>query len=109
MSINAAKLKDTMVAAVKDELAEQWPGIKDYAETEAKKIAETIKMIGKMVAAGKLKKSAAKLHIRIQKNAARTVLLTIEGLGLLAVENAINAAIRAIRKMVNDALGFALI
>jgi hypothetical protein len=37
------------------------------------------------------------------------VFLTIEGLGIIAVENALNAAIAAIRSTVNGAVKFALI
>jgi hypothetical protein len=37
------------------------------------------------------------------------VLLTVEGLGLLAVEQAINAALRVVKDTVNTALGFVLV
>jgi hypothetical protein len=39
----------------------------------------------------------------------RIVLLTIEGLGILAVEAAINAAIDVVRSSVNTALGWAIL
>ena len=109
MSINVSQLARQMVGAAKTELTDEWPEIKQYAEAEARKIAETIKMIGRLHAQGKITKKAAKLHLRIQKNAAVTVLLTVEGLGLLAVENAINAAVKAIRQAVNTAVGFSLV
>jgi len=109
MSVKIRELKTLMVSAAKRELLDEWPDVKAYAETESKKIAETIKMIGTLTAQGKMSKAAAKLHLRIQRNAARTVLLTVEGMSLLAVEAAINAAIQSIRDVVNDALGFALI
>lgn len=109
MSINVSQLTAQMVGAAKGELTDQWPEIKQYAEAEARKIAETIKMIAKLHAQGSISKKAARLHLRIQKNAAVTVLLTVEGLGILAVENAINAAVRAVKEAVNTALGFALL
>lgn len=109
MSINVSQLRRAMVSAAKDELGDKWPEIKIYAESEAKKIAETIKMIAKLTKDGDLSPGAARLHLRIQKNAARTVLLTVEGLGLLAVESAINAAVRAVKETVNTALNFKLI
>ncbi|MDH3647539.1 MAG: hypothetical protein OER80_12285 [Gammaproteobacteria bacterium] len=107
--INVATLTKQIRDAAKGELTDKWPEIKDYANTEAKKIAETIKMISIMTAAGKMSQKAAKIHLRIQKNAATTVLLTVEGLGLIAVENAINAAVRVIQDTVNKAVGFRLI
>ena len=47
--------------------------------------------------------------MEIQKNASRTVLLTIEGLGLLAVEAAINAALNVVKDAVNTGIGFTLL
>jgi hypothetical protein len=45
----------------------------------------------------------------MQKRATRTVLMTAEGLGALAVEKAINAALDVVRPVVNRVLGFALV
>jgi hypothetical protein len=45
----------------------------------------------------------------MQKNSALAVMLTVEGLGLLTVESAINAALGAVRDSVNTAVGFALL
>ena len=45
----------------------------------------------------------------MQKNASRSVLLTVEGLGILAVEEAINAALDVIKGAANKAIGFALL
>lgn len=107
--INVSQLTKQIKDAAKGELTESWPEIKDYVNAESKKIAETVKMISIMTAAGKMTQKEAKIHLRIQKNAATTVLLTVEGLGLLAVENAVNAAIKAINDVVNQAVGFKLI
>ena len=45
----------------------------------------------------------------MQKNATKTVFLTVEGLGILAVEAAMNAALKTIRDAVNTAVGFVLL
>ena len=39
----------------------------------------------------------------------QTVLLTIEGLGIVAVQNAINAALSVVKDTVNTAIGFTLL
>jgi hypothetical protein len=109
MAINTSQLKGLMVHAAKQEVGDAWPEIRLYAESEARKIAETIKMIGKLAEQQKITPTGARLHLRIQKNAAMTVLLTVEGMSLLAVENMINATIRAIRDSVNSSVPFALI
>ena len=107
--IDVSKLVAKMLAAAKGVLAEKWPDARDYAETEFKKIGEAILFIEKQRALGAMSDEKAKLHLDIQKNASRTVLLTLEGLGILAVEAAINAAMAVIRDTVNTALGFALL
>jgi len=109
MSLNVAQLAKDMAAALTGSLKEQVPGIKDYAEAEARKLGQTLQMIEKLALAGKIDEEEAKLHLEIQKNAMRTVLLTIEGLGVLAAEDAINSALKVVSKTVNTAIGFALL
>ena len=109
MSLNASVLATNMLNAAKGVLAEKWPEIKDYAETETKKLAESLVMIEKLKLAREISNEQAKLHLDIQKNATRTVLLAIEGLGILAVEQALNAAFAAVKDTVNTAVTFALL
>jgi hypothetical protein len=109
MSLNASELATKMLDAAKGVLSEKWPEIQDYAEGETKKLAQSLVMIEKLKLAGKINEEQAKLHFDIQKNAARTVLLTVEGLGILAVERALNAASAVVKDAVNTALGFALL
>jgi len=45
----------------------------------------------------------------MQKNTTRAVMLAVEGMGLVLIEEAINAALKAVKDVVNAALGFALI
>ena len=82
---------------------------RDFAETEFKHLAETLALIVSLKAEGKITEDQAMLHLEIQKNTTRMVLLTAEGLSLLAVEAAINAALTVVRDTINSAIGFALI
>ncbi len=109
MALSASQLGKDMLAAFSGKLKDQWPDIKDYAKTEAKKLAETLVMIEKLHIAGSITDEQAKLHLDIQKNSTRIVLLALEGLGLLAVEAAINAALDVVKNAVNTALDFTLI
>jgi hypothetical protein len=109
MGLKASALAGDMAAAFTQVLKGKAPGIKAYAESEAKKLAQTLLMIGKLRLSGKIDKEEAELHLEIQRNATRSVLLTIEGLGLLAVEQAINAALDSVKTTVNKALGFVLL
>lgn len=109
MSLSASQLTQDMLAAFQGVLVKKWPEIKEYAEAEAKKLAESLVMIEVLSVSGKINAEQAALHLQIQKNATRTVFLTLEGLGILAAEAAINAALNVVKESVNTALGFVLI
>jgi hypothetical protein len=109
MALSASQLGKDILAALKGTLTEKWPEIKEYGEAESKKLAQALVMIEALKVSGKINEEQAALHLEIQKNASRTVLLTIEGLGILAAEAAINAALNVVKDAVNTALGFALL
>jgi hypothetical protein len=72
-------------------------------------MAESLVMIEKLILTNQINEEQAKLHFQIQRNATRMVLLTIEGLGIIAVEQAINAALDVLKNTVNTALDFTLL
>lgn len=109
MAVDVAELAKLMLGAARGKLKKHWPVIREYAEAEARKTAETIAMIEKLRLASQISPAEARLLLEMQRNSAKAVLLTVEGLGLLAAEAAINAAIGAVRSTVNKAVGFALI
>ena len=108
-SINVDQLVTSMLQAAQGVLADKWPEARDYAESEFKKIGQAIAFIEAQRALSLMSDEKAQLHLEMQKNAAKTMLLTLEGLGILAVEAVINAALDAVKSAVNTALGFALI
>lgn len=109
MALDVGELVKKMYEAFENSLIDKWPEVKDYAEAEAKKMAQSLIMIEKLVLSGQINEEQAKLHFQIQRNATRMVLLTIEGLGIIAVEQAINAALDVLRDTVNKALDFTLL
>jgi hypothetical protein len=109
MSLNALQIGKDIFGVFRMTLQEKWPEIREYAEAESKKLAHTLIMIEKLRASGKINEEQAELYLDIQKNATRMVLLAIQGLGLLSVEAAINAALNVVKNTVNTAVGFALI
>lgn len=108
-NIDISALLTNMLNAAKEPLLKKWSEASGYAESEFKKIGEAILFIEKQRLLGKMTEEQAKLHLEMQKNASRAILLAIEGLGILAVEAAINAALSVIRETVNTALKFPLI
>lgn len=109
MDFKVSDLLKAMLGAAKGEFGETWPEVQDFAKTEFKKLAQTLVDIGKMRAQGKITATQARILIRMQRRTTQTVLLTIEGLGILAVERAINAAIAVVRDTVNKAAGLVLV
>lgn len=109
MGLDFGKIGTDMGAAFLNSLKNKAPDIEDYAKSEGMKMAQCLATIASLVAAGKISEDEAKVHLDIQKQAARAILLTVEGLGALAVEAAINAALGVAKDVVNSALGFVLI
>jgi hypothetical protein len=107
--IDISELVSKMLNAAKDVLGRKWPESKDYAESAFIQIGEAISFIEMQRVLGNMSDEKARLHLNIQKNAAKTVMLTLEGLGIVAVEAVMNAALNVIKDTVNAALGFVLI
>lgn len=109
MALNVSSLAKSMTEAAKGKLKDHWPEVKEFARAEARKTAETLSMIERLTLLGEMNLKQAKALLQMQKNSALAVLLTVEGLGLLTVEAAINAALGSVKDTVNTALGFALL
>jgi hypothetical protein len=107
--LDTGALAKQMLAAAQGSLADKWPQVQDYAEAEFNKLGATCADIGRLYATGQASEGEARVLFEMQKNTARTVMLTVEGMGLLAVEAAINAALDVVRVAVNDTLGFVLV
>ncbi len=76
----------------------------DYAKAEATKLATSALEIAQLRVKGIINDEELALHLEIQKHASRAVLMAIKGIGIIAAEQAINAAFAVIRNAVNAAL-----
>lgn len=79
--------------------------IASYAKAEARKFATSAAEIAALRATGQITDEEARLHISIQKNASRAVLMAIEGISIIAAERAINAALEIIGGAIQTATG----
>ncbi len=109
MALDIQTLATQMLAAALPILKKDAQNAESFAKTEFTKIAQTIVSIGEQVAVGQINQEQAGLLLEMQTSASRNVLLTLQGLGLLAVEAAINAALDVVKGAVNGALKFPLI
>jgi len=107
--IDVQQVLTGMVGAAQGVFDAKWPSIKDYAEPEFEKLARTLAQIELLLLRGQISEGEASILFEMQKNTARAVMLTLEGMSLLLVEGAINAALAVVRDSVNSALGFVLL
>jgi hypothetical protein len=98
-----------MIGAAREAVSERWPQMEAIAEVELRRLAQSLDDIGRLVASGAIDESRARQHAHMHQLAARTVLTTVEGLGILAAEQATHAAIRSVATVVNRAVKFALL
>jgi hypothetical protein len=98
-----------MLGAVRTTLGDDWKEIRAFARPELRRLARVLVDIGRLAVAGKISQAEARSLVRIHKNTTEMILLTGKGLGILAVENAVNAATGSVRDAVNKAVGFVLV
>ncbi|NVJ61474.1 MAG: hypothetical protein HWE27_13845 [Gammaproteobacteria bacterium] len=95
--------------AVKDSLGDKWAEAKTFADSEAKKFAQNIAEIAFWKETGQITEEQAKVLMRMHQRSMKMVLTTLEGISLVMAERAMNAALDAIRGLVNGLVGFELI
>ena len=108
-SINGAKLLQDMGSAAAHAAGQQWPGIRDAAKDELQKLVTIGVQIEVKRKTGVITEDEAKDLVDMQKNASIAVLAGLEGMGLLAAEAVINAALGVLSAAVNAATGFAIL
>ncbi|GGB75925.1 hypothetical protein GCM10007424_14870 [Flavobacterium suaedae] len=107
--VDFKKMLKDMLGVAKTEFSDYWKEVKPYAEKELKSFLDNVKLIAKLKLKNTINEEQAKLHMNLQINSMRMVFLTIEGLGLLAVQSAINSMIDIARNTVNTAIGWTIL
>ena len=109
MSLDVGQLASQMLAAAAGPLKAGGPKVLSYEQTEFTKIAQEIASIEAQSLAGSVTQDEASLLLDMQKQATRAVLAGVEGMSLILAEQAINAALQAIKGIVNSVVHFTLI
>lgn len=109
LAIDIPALLKQMLAAAQSTLGTKWPAVRDYASSEFTKLLLEAQNIAALKGKGAINEQEAALLMGMQRNASRAVLLTVKGLGLIAAQEAIDAALTVVRTAVNTALGFVLL
>ncbi len=103
------RLLDDLLTSAQGVLGDSFDDVRPYATSEFRKLIDTLVTISELRASGKIDDEQARLLLDIQKNASRTVLLTLEGLGIVTVERLLSSALGTITDTVNRTLGFDLL
>lgn len=107
LDVNAVLQK--MIEAVKGSLSKDWPKVSGTATSSLKALAQNLVDIEQMKLEGTITQEKAALMVGMQLNTIKIVMLTEKGLGLLAVEAAINAAIGVVQDTVNTTIGWPIL
>ncbi len=107
--MNADKVAEDMLDAALPILKDSKEKIQEFVYHEFDKLAKNARFIRYQTEVENWTEERAKKHFQMNILATQTALLTVEGLGLIAVERAINAALQAVREPINLAVGFPLV
>lgn len=109
MSLDWEILAKAMIEAAKEIFDQRWPDIRIFVEDEIKDFARAIARIAYRYKTGKLSKENAKALARAQIKSMEIILIAVEGMGIIMVEMAVNAAVDTVKTAVNSAIGFSLL
>jgi hypothetical protein len=109
MNFDVASITNTMITGVRHAIGDRWATIRALAEPELKKLAQTLEDVRELYAGQKITADHAVQLVEMQRNTAKSVLGTVEGLGLLTARDALDAAAHAAGAVVNRLVGFQLI
>lgn len=109
MALEIDNLLEQMLEIAKNKFGDAYEDAKDFAENEFKKLLQNTEFLAKKVANGDMTIERAKRHLRMSKNASEAVMLTVQGIGLDAAEEAINDALDVVKDAVNAALPISIL
>lgn len=109
MTFDLETLTKSMLDGAREAVSDRWPQLRALAEVEMRKLAQTLIDVHQLLEAGDIDEKRARVIVRIQQNTARSVLCTVRGLGVLAAEQATEAAVAAVARLVNAAVKFKLL
>jgi hypothetical protein len=104
MEIDFKSVAADMLEAIKNVVGDNISDIQDLVDDELEDFAKRTATLTKKVAAGTLSVEQAKSILKIRKNAVETVILSAAGIGILAAEEAINAAIGVLKEVIVGAI-----
>jgi len=102
--IDFKEITKQMIIAAQGAISEDITDIKDLAEGEFKDFAMRTVELAVKVADGTISVEQAKFILDIRQTAMKGVLLSIQGIGMIAVQGAINAILDVLKETLNEAI-----
>lgn len=109
LRVPVSELGEIMVGAARTDVARRWPQMAALADLELRRLAQALVDVAGLLASGAINEPRARQIVHIHQLAARSVLLTVEDIGLVTAEQAIHAGIRAAAAEVNGTAKLALL
>ncbi len=104
LNLDLNEISKNMLGAAQMSLKDHVADVKTLAEGELKDFASRTVELAEKVSNGSITADQAKLILKIRQNAVETVLLSIAGIGLLAVQEAMNSIIDVLKRAINKAV-----
>ena len=104
LNLDFDQISKDMLSAAKLSLKDNIEDIKTLAEGELKDFARRTAELAEKVSEGSISPDQAKLILKIRQNSVETVFLSIAGIGLLAVQEAMNSIIDVLKGVINNAI-----
>jgi hypothetical protein len=109
VTVTLDNLGEKMFEAAKTSLGQSYVSVKLYLTAESEKLAVTLRMIVEGIEKGEISRVESKILLNQQKVASGAVLTAVEGMSSVAVQTAINAALKVVKDLVNAKAGFPLL
>ncbi len=107
--LDTKALTDEMLAAAAKALKGHWKDARPFAQAEMEKLAITAVQIELGSETGEITAAQAKILLKMQANASQAVLTSLQTIGMIAAQDAINAALNVLVAAVNKAAGVAVL
>ena len=99
-NLNVDELLSEMLKAARKSFGKKLPETFDYVEEEIKRLGKDVAKIEGQRLLGEIDEESARILIKMQVNAAKTVQLTGKGIAKVEAENAMNAALGVLEKTI---------
>ena len=106
---DVTELGEALIDAARAAVAGHGPALQAMAEMELRRLAGALSDTGSLLARGEIDPERARTLVNIYQLSVRSVLRSVEGLSLLAAEQAMQAVVRVAGAVVNRVVGFKLI